>query len=92
MLMLPHHSTDFAGLNVKVENEEVAGLKRTREVASKDDLAISEGIQSFGRNFSMPEIIESVNKRQKKETDQEEDISARNRLLDSQLLLDHPAG
>lgn len=79
--MMPHQSA---------EKMDEVPAKRGRDSVAKDDLAASEGVQSFGRNFSLPEIYEGPNKRQKKEVDADEEIHARNRLLDAQLLLDAP--
>jgi hypothetical protein len=79
--MMPHNSA---------EKLDEVPAKRGREAPAKDDLAVSEGVQSFGRNFSLPEMLDGPNKRQKKEVDADEEIHARNRLLDAQLLLDAP--
>ena len=72
--MMPHH--------VAEKTDEVPA-KRGREPNAKEDLIASEGVQSFGRNFSLPEIFDGPNKRQKKEIDADEEIHARNRLLDA---------
>ena len=69
MLMLPHNSGDFGSFHGKTDNDEITGIKRPRETTGKDDLALSEGVQSFGRNFSIPEINENPSKRMKKEAD-----------------------
>lgn len=72
--MMPHQSA---------EKPDEVPAKRGRESSAKEDLVSSEGVKSFGRNFSLPEMLEGPNKRQKKEVDADEEIHARNRLLDA---------
>ena len=64
--------------------------KRQRDEAkpSKDDLAASEGVESFGKGF-IGGNDNIANKRLRKQQDNyEDDMQARNSLLDAQLLLD----
>ena len=69
--------------------------KRPREdVPEKDDLARAEGVQSFGKKDAVGSVRKSdsngsVQKRQRLEELAEQDILARNSLLDQQLLSDN---
>jgi hypothetical protein len=79
-----------SGMTVNIPDSDFnAGSKRQREEnkPSKDDLAISEGVQSFGKGF-IGGNDNIANKRLKKQDAYEDDMQARNSLLDAQLLLD----